>query len=167
MTTPRNRPITQTALLPQDCLHHINLDVRSARKTHDFLKEIFTVPAREGRILMLPDDDDEDHAAFVLPYVAVRFTSSSSSSENLPPQAPGRPTGPSVQLAVLVTDAQEVRYQLIQKGVEYRDLPVGPDGAEWFEFLDLDGYCWTVARLAWEVRQGPDWVSEEMGREGA
>ncbi|ROW00197.1 hypothetical protein VSDG_03526 [Cytospora chrysosperma] len=104
-----------------------DLDVKCARATHDFLRDVFPVPASEGRIFLLPPPGGQDSqdqggdAVFVLPY-----------------------------LAVLVDNVRQVRDRLGRRGVRCREVVAGEeDGLEWVEFSDPDGYRWRVARLVW------------------
>lgn len=187
-TQPQAEPQAQPQQPPQqpppDCLLHIILDVKCARATHDFLTEIFPVPASEGRIFLHPGDDQNDETANAndndndngdndkddngnsedspnndrdAVFVFPYMAVRFTSSNACPCCAPGpRPAGAGgVELAVLVDDVQLVRARLAQRGVRFREVPAGADGMGWLEFLDPDGYCWRVGRLVWEeVRRG-------------
>lgn len=141
-STPQQQP-------PHFLLDVIILEVKSAKKTHSFLCDVFAkaspaAPKPTGTELPSQGSQlstDEMHAIFKMGNTRIQFSTATPSRH---------PVGErNVRIAVLVNTIEKVKEVLDQHHVtskcgRWEALPGHP---RWIEFRDQDGYTWNVSEF--------------------
>ncbi|KAJ0114404.1 hypothetical protein J7T55_010793 [Diaporthe amygdali] len=130
---------------PDFLLNAINLEVKCARQTYLFLRDVFgqavsTAPSSEQQIPCQVSPDGKQ-AIFQMANMKLHFNTATSAEHAV--------EGRSVSINVLVNDVNNVRRVLAREGVEYKTgiWEEGPGRPKWLTFVDLDGYNWSVGDL--------------------